>query len=963
MTGLQVARWFADGPPSGLVASPRSVMKRFVPVVLFIACGPAAAERPVVATAPTAPSPAVSASIAPSASVAPVGKDEVPPSPIARKPIVHRIAANAWNTCSVRNNGSVVCWGVGTIAPIPPGLKGVSAPVRPATIGNITDALEVATFSHASCALRKTGAVMCWGSGTLPNGAGLERAKAAEVPGITGSRISVFGYDLCAVSGSELACFGFGGKPIVKKRLPAKEIVDISGNDQHGCIVTSDGAVFCEGSNSLGAVGGSGDGFHRVPLIADAINVAAGSNFTCAVNASGYRSCWGNGHDLQGGFDGVKYPVVTEKTRNDWLRVGADRYACWIFRDGKARCDGRGDHGQLGVGTPAYYSRNDVKGLTDAVDIAVGNEHACALRANGDVVCWGANDYAQVGDGTLTDRTGPVGVLGLGGKEPPAPQKPGSGPPLALSNPSSPTPSWREPDGPFAKRADSLWGFSYHGVTPTAFGTKAAIFEKEGLALHADHGLVGPITFPANAKFIGLDGDDAVYVGTKDSLLRAADVLAAKKGTFQKILSIPFAVDFATTAGMVVAADARTLHVSKDGGKSFTKITPAGDVSIDQLFARGDGLLAVIGSDKAGESSFLIAKDGVSFVPSKFRPPHVYQSGAYLYAHGCPGAILSSDGVTWNRWDRDYGAPNDTSGWGTPLRTASYPRAFDASKYVTHKSPSAPEPAKDSMTGTPGKCGGGTGVGAIGGGGRSRRRGGACSGTACVRASIGEEPRSTPTSFAFYGDGVCDRDAKGRCKEPWKREPHVWTNADKSPLEVPTGCASMRLLSAGGIGVLFCEQDEQTTAVYTIGKDAKFKAEGTIALTEIDDLTIASDGTLLLHPVCGDKLQGETGMCPPAYVRAPSALGAANAWRATAAGYAYRVLPGGAALIIGGDPHKVSFSIDRAGKVSPWGPSIVLTADLIDVELRKDRVVLVQQMTTRKEFLGYVAADGLVPQE
>jgi hypothetical protein len=42
---------------------------------------------------------------------------------------------------------------------------------------------------------------------------------------------------------------------------------------------------------------------------------------------------------------------------------------------------------------------------------------------------------------------------------------------------------------------------------------------------------------------------------------------------------------------------------------------------------------------------------------------------------------------------------------------------------------------------------------------------------------------------------------------------------------------------------------------------------------------------------------------------------------------------------------------------------VVLVADLVDVEVLKDRVVLVQQMTTRKEKRAYLAADGLVPQE
>jgi hypothetical protein len=75
-------------------------------------------------------------------------------------------------------------------------------------------------------------------------------------------------------------------------------------------------------------------------------------------------------------------------------------------------------------------------------------------------------------------------------------------------------------------------------------------------------------------------------------------------------------------------------------------------------------------------------------------------------------------------------------------------------------------------------------------------------------------------------------------------------------------------------------------------------------------------------------------------------------------------LPGGTALAITGESElKASLVIDAVGKLTPFGPPITLGADLVDVLLLKDRVVIVQQMTTRKELKSYVAADGLVPTE
>jgi alpha-tubulin suppressor-like RCC1 family protein len=111
-------------------------------------------------------------------------------------------------------------------------------------------------------------------------------------------------------------------------------------------------------------------------------------------------------------------PLIAPVTK---LSQGSSaEHKCAVLRTGKVLCWGANEYGQLGLGTTSTqeFVPLTVTGVTDAVDVAVGGDHTCILRAGGAVQCMGRNDHGQLGDGTATDRSTPVDVLNSAGTGP-----------------------------------------------------------------------------------------------------------------------------------------------------------------------------------------------------------------------------------------------------------------------------------------------------------------------------------------------------------------------------------------------------------------------------------------------------------------------------------------------------------------------------------------------------------------
>lgn len=206
---------------------------------------------------------------------------------------------------------------------------------------------------------------------------------------------------------------------------PLTGVADVAGGENHTCALTTTGGVECWGDNFKGQLGNGSTADSAIPvsvsgLASGVAAVSAGENFNCAVTAAGGAKCWGSNNQGQlgdGTTTGSSVPVNVAGLGSGVASIdGGNHHACAVTTAGGLKCWGRNTSGQLGDGTTGYSPIPvDVSGLSAGVASVTASPlyHTCALTTSGGVKCWGRNSFGQLGDGTTTQRTTPVDVVGL----------------------------------------------------------------------------------------------------------------------------------------------------------------------------------------------------------------------------------------------------------------------------------------------------------------------------------------------------------------------------------------------------------------------------------------------------------------------------------------------------------------------------------------------------------------------
>lgn len=330
-----------------------------------------------------------------------------------------KLALGAFHACAVFDDGSLRCWG--TRGYIGSGNALTIGDDEPASVAPDVDiggkVVDIAAGWYHTCAVLENGAVRCFG---VANDGRLGYGNAEDI-----------GDDETPASAGDV---DLGGSA-----------TQIAAGPQHTCARLASGAVRCWGKNEdyqLGHPGTATIGDDESPAAAGDVDLGAparqvvvGFGHSCALLDGGKVRCWGNGSGGRLGY-GNQNTIGDDETPaaagdvdlggEAVALAGGSFHTCALLTTGNVRCWGYGPRGELGyanqaaVGddeTPAQAGDVDVGGAVLA--IAAGDYATCAVLVGGSVRCWGSGEQGELGTGNVTDigdnETPASAAIDLGG--------------------------------------------------------------------------------------------------------------------------------------------------------------------------------------------------------------------------------------------------------------------------------------------------------------------------------------------------------------------------------------------------------------------------------------------------------------------------------------------------------------------------------------------------------------------
>jgi alpha-tubulin suppressor-like RCC1 family protein len=265
-----------------------------------------------------------------------------------------------------------------------------SSPVS--VVGGFTDWIQLNSCGSHSLGIRANGTAWSWGAGSFVLG--------AIGDGTTINR-----------SSPVLVIGGF------------TDWVQVAAGYRHSLGLRANGTAWAWGFNDTGRLGDGTTIAKSSPVsvvggFTDWVQVAVGNMQNLGIRANGTAWAWGsnfNGLLGDGTTINKSSPVSVIGGFTDWSQVsGGVDHSLGIRANGTAWAWGSNGNGRLGDDTTINKSSpvSVIGGFTDWVQVSGGGAHSLGIRANGSAWAWGSNSFGSLGDGTLTNKSSPVSVVG-----------------------------------------------------------------------------------------------------------------------------------------------------------------------------------------------------------------------------------------------------------------------------------------------------------------------------------------------------------------------------------------------------------------------------------------------------------------------------------------------------------------------------------------------------------------------
>lgn len=249
-----------------------------------------------------------------------------------------------------------------------------------------TDTFEQisAGITH-TCGVRTTGDIACWGRNDLGQ---------SDAPGGRFDQVAAGSHATCALAEGAVTCWG----ALEGLRLPDTDYVQITGEFETFCGLTTGGRVRCWGEGALGLPAPPDIALERIDVASEVV---------CGATETDDALCWTARPDWPepptGFFTDVKVGVIAcgRHPNNQvrcWGPVNFDpapgSFAELAVHSGLA-CGIRSSGAAICWGPAANQAQRAAPQDQELVQVTTGATHACALQVDGRAVCWGIDAWGE----------------------------------------------------------------------------------------------------------------------------------------------------------------------------------------------------------------------------------------------------------------------------------------------------------------------------------------------------------------------------------------------------------------------------------------------------------------------------------------------------------------------------------------------------------------------------------------